>query len=51
MGMMYGPEVSSGQLDDPPFVVYGPEKDLCYLQAEKVVRFLKQTVFPTYGLY
>jgi acetoin utilization protein AcuC len=49
-GMMYGPEVSSGQLDDEPFVLSGAEKDLCYIQAGKVVEYLKQVIFPVHGL-
>lgn len=49
-GMMYGPEPASGCLDDPPFVLTGVEKELCYRQAEKVVNYLKRTVFPIHGI-
>lgn len=49
-GMMYGPETEAGSLQDPPFVLEGPQKEACFTYAERVVRYLKQTVFPIHGL-
>jgi hypothetical protein len=43
---MYGPETGAGTLDDPPFVLDQPEKELCFSQAQKVVRYLMEHVFP-----
>ncbi len=43
-GLMYGPESGAGTLDDPPFTLNQPEKELCLKQAEKVVRYLKENV-------
>ena len=49
-GMMYGPEATAGQLDDPPFVLEGPEKELCAAYAARVVKYIKENVFPLHGL-
>lgn len=49
-GMMYGPETEAGKLEDEPFVVTGPEKDLCARQARRVVEYIENIVFPIHGL-
>ncbi len=49
-GMMYGPEAQSGSLDDPPFVLEGPEKEECFRQARDVVRFIREILFPLHGI-
>jgi acetoin utilization protein AcuC len=49
-GMMYGPEADAGSLEDLPFVLEGREKELCVEQANRVVEYLKKTVFPIHGL-
>ena len=49
-GMMFGPEADAGTLDDPPFVIQGPQKEACFEQARRVVTYLKETVFPIHGL-
>ncbi len=49
-GMMYGPEADAGSLEDLPFVLEGREKELCVQQANRVVEYLKKTVFPIHGL-
>lgn len=37
-------------LEDMPFVLEGREKEVCAEQTERIVRYLKQTVFPVHGL-
>jgi hypothetical protein len=49
-GMMYGPEADAGSLEDLPYVVEGPEKEQCFGEAERVVRFIKDHIFPIHGL-
>ncbi len=49
-GMMYGPEADAGSLEDLPFALEGREKELCLQHANRVVRYLKETVFPIHGL-
>jgi len=49
-GMMYGPEAGAGQLDDPPFVLKGPEKDHCMNDALRVIEFIRKNVFPVHGI-
>ncbi|OPY68857.1 MAG: Acetoin utilization protein AcuC [Syntrophorhabdaceae bacterium PtaU1.Bin034] len=49
-GMMYGPEADAGNLEDAPFVLEGREKELCFEDAERVVTYLKKTVFPIHGI-
>ncbi len=49
-GMMYGPEAKSGSLDDLPFILHGREKELCFMQAEKVLEFIKENIFPVHGI-
>jgi acetoin utilization protein AcuC len=43
-GLMYGPESEAGSLDDPPFILGPPERELCFSHAQRVVRFLKENV-------
>jgi acetoin utilization protein AcuC len=49
-GMMYGPEVDAGSLDDRPFVLAGPEKDMCRDHAARIVKYIRETVFPIHGI-
>ena len=49
-GMMFGPEKDAGNLEDEPFVIEGAEREACLQQAERVVAYLKKTVFPIHGL-
>jgi acetoin utilization protein AcuC len=49
-GMMYGPEADAGNLEDYPFVLEGEAKERCIENAKKVVRYLKETVFPIHGI-
>ena len=49
-GMMYGPEAEAGSLEDLPFSLTGREKELCQAQVQRVVEYLKKTVFPIHGL-
>lgn len=49
-GMMYGPETDAGSLEDIPFIEEGDEKEACFNHAERVVRYLRETVFPIHGL-
>jgi acetoin utilization protein AcuC len=47
-GMMYGPETDAGHLDDPPYIVTGPEKDQCLTHAHRIIDFIQGHVFPLY---
>jgi acetoin utilization protein AcuC len=49
-GMMYGPEAGAGSLEDSPFVLDGREKELCQKEADRVVRYIRNTLFPIHGL-
>jgi len=49
-GMMYGPEAEAGSLEDLPFSLTGREKELCQAQVQRVVGYIKKTVFPIHGL-
>jgi acetoin utilization protein AcuC len=49
-GMMYGPEATAGQLEEPPFVLEGAEKELCADHAARVVKYIRENVFPVHGL-
>jgi hypothetical protein len=49
-GMMYGPEAESGSLaEDPPLIVQDSEKEEAHKEAERVVNYIKHTVFPLVG--
>lgn len=45
-GMMFGPEMQAGSLEDPPFILEGPDKERCFENAKRVVSYLQRTVFP-----
>ncbi|NMC95342.1 MAG: acetoin utilization protein AcuC [Syntrophorhabdus sp.] len=49
-GMMYGPETGAGQLDDPPYVVEGWEKEQCTVHAQRVIDSIKGNIFPLHGI-
>jgi acetoin utilization protein AcuC len=49
-GMMYGPETGAGQLDDPPYIVEGWEKEQCLVHARRVIDFIKGSIFPLHGI-
>jgi len=49
-GMMYGPETGAGQIDDPPYIVEGLEKEQCLVHAQHVIDFIKDNVFPLHGI-
>jgi len=49
-GMMYGPEAGVGQLDEPPFIVRGQEKEHCTDHTLRVIDFVKDNVFPLHGI-
>ena len=49
-GMMYGPEAKAGSLEDAPFVLEGLDREQCSGEAERVVRYIRETVFPLHGL-
>jgi acetoin utilization protein AcuC len=49
-GMMYGPETDAGNLEDRPCILTGLEKDLCWKQADQVVHYIKNTLFPIHGI-
>lgn len=49
-GMMYGPETGAGSLEDGPFVLTGNEKDLCQAEAERIIRFVRNNIFPIHGI-
>ncbi len=49
-GMMYGPEAESGSLsEDAPLVTHGAIKENAHKEAERVVRYIQETVFPQFG--
>jgi len=49
-GMMYGPESEAGQLDDPPYIIGGWEKEQCLIHTQRVIDFIKDSVFPFHGI-
>jgi acetoin utilization protein AcuC len=49
-GMMYGPEAGAGQLDDPPFIVEGKDKESCLFHASQVIDFVRNNIFPLHGI-
>ncbi|MCK5011503.1 MAG: hypothetical protein KAS98_13500, partial [Deltaproteobacteria bacterium] len=48
-GMMFGPELESGSLEDAPLYTTGAEKELTQKEVERVVDYIKKTVFPLLG--
>ncbi len=49
-GMMYGPEIEMGSLYDHPWLTEGEPKAKAQREAQRVVSFLQQNVFPLHGL-
>jgi len=49
-GMMFGPELESGSLEDAPLYTTGAEKELTQKEVERVVGYIKKTVFPLLGI-
>ena len=49
-GMMYGPEAQAANLEDPPYVLEGREKDLCLDHARRAVRSIQEHIFPIHGI-
>ena len=49
-GMMYGPEVDAGQLDDPPYIIEGWEKEQCLIHARRVIDSIRNSIFPLHGI-
>jgi len=47
---MYGPEAMAGSLEEAPFALEGQEKELCAAEAARVVRYIRETVFPIHGI-
>lgn len=49
-GMMLGPELNAGSLDDPPFSSDDREKEACFAYAKRVMGYIHDTVFPIHGI-
>jgi acetoin utilization protein AcuC len=49
-GMMYGPETTAGNLEDPEFVLEGDEKQQAHERAKKAVDYIKENVFSLHGI-
>ena len=49
-GMMFGPELESGSLEDAPRYTTGAEKECIQKEVERVVDYAKKTVFPLLGI-
>jgi acetoin utilization protein AcuC len=49
-GMMYGPEIEMGTLNDPPFLLTGREKEVTFQHARKVVQYIRENVFPVHKI-
>ncbi len=49
-GMMFGPEATAGSLDEPPFAVFGEEKDKAIAAAQEVIDSIKKNIFPVHGI-
>jgi acetoin utilization protein AcuC len=49
-GMMYGPEIDAGTLDERPFILAGPEKEQCRSHAARIVKYIRDTIFPLHGI-
>jgi hypothetical protein len=48
--MMYGPQTDAGQLDDPPYIVEGWEKEQCLIHAQRVIDYIKDNIFPLHRI-
>lgn len=49
-GMMYGPEMEMGSLYDPPILTQGEDKEAAVKDVERVILYLKKTLFPLWSL-
>ena len=49
-GMMYGPELESGSLKETPRFTTGTDMEGIQKEVERVVDYLKKTVFPLVGV-
>lgn len=49
-GMMYGPEMNSGSLNDNPFFHTGELKDKAFEHARNIVDYIWEHVFPVHGI-
>jgi acetoin utilization protein AcuC len=49
-GMMFGPEMEVGSLYDYPYKSQGMVKEQAMKEAERVVAYIRDTVFPIHGL-
>ncbi len=49
-GMMFGPEMEVGSLYDRPYHSHGEIKDKAFMEARRVVDYIKKNVFPFYGI-
>lgn len=49
-GMMYGPEIHSGSLEDQPHYQTGIKKIKCMEHADRVVSFIQNNIFPLHGI-
>jgi acetoin utilization protein AcuC len=48
-GVMSGPEIDGGDLSDPHIYISGPTKDRNEKEIDRVVHYIKETVFPIIG--
>ncbi|MFC1890725.1 hypothetical protein ACFL4G_13315, partial [Thermodesulfobacteriota bacterium] len=48
-GMMFGPEMEMGSLYDRPLLTKGPAREKAEEEARRVIRSIKETVFPILG--
>lgn len=49
-GMMFGPEATMGSLDEPPFAVFGEEKNKSIAYVQEVISSIKKNIFPVHGI-
>ncbi len=50
-GMMFGPEMEVGSLYDHPFASKGEVKEKATQEAERVVAYIREHVFPIHGIF
>jgi acetoin utilization protein AcuC len=49
-GMMFGPEMEVGSLFDHPYFTKGEVKEKAFLEARRVVAFIRERIFPIHGI-
>jgi acetoin utilization protein AcuC len=49
-GMMFGPEMEVGSLHDFPYLTEGENKETALREINRVISYLKETVFPLHGI-